>query len=518
MVLYDARIYANGELNMNHASHSLQLKWLGIDTYKEAVVYMHKDCHICRSEGFEAPTRIQVILGNQSIIATLNTVDSNILNTSEVGLSNYAWHLLGAKANDVIYISHPRPLHSLGSIRSKVFGHELSPEEIRMIVKDVVSGRLSDIHIATFLAACAGNRLNKKEIGELTKSMIHAGKRLKWPNDIVVDKHCVGGLPGNRTTLIIVPIVAAFGLTIPKTSSRSVTSPAGTADTMEVLAPVNLDITQMQKVVERENGCLIWGGSVTLSPADDILIGVEHAIDLDGEGQLVASILSKKIAAGSNSIIIDMPVGPTAKVRSAQMAELLKEYLESIGHELGVKVKTVFTDGYQPVGKGIGPALEAKDVLAVLQGSSHAPMDLRERALMLAGKVLEYSPKVLEGQGYDIARTLLESGKAWEKFQAICHAQGGMFEPPSAFYTHPYLAPKSGRITTINNRKLARIAKLAGAPKSKAAGIELLTPVNANVEKGEPLFIVHSQTPGELDYAIATLQQEQDVMHIEDLA
>ena len=146
--------------------------------------------------------------------------------------------------------------------------------------------------------------------------MVKTGKILTWPSDLIVDKHCVGGLPGNRTTLIVVPIVAAFGLMIPKTSSRAITSPAGTADTMEVFAPVNLDIKTMRKVVEQENGCIVWGGSVSLSPADDLLIRIERPMDLDSEGQLVASILSKKIAAGSNHLVIDIPIGSTAKIRT----------------------------------------------------------------------------------------------------------------------------------------------------------------------------------------------------------
>jgi thymidine phosphorylase len=278
-----------------------------------------------------------------------------------------------------------------------------------------------------------------------------------------------------------------------------------------------LDIPAMKKVVEKENGCIIWGGSVSLSPADDILIRVEHAIDLDGEGQLVASVLSKKIAVGSTHVIIDIPVGLTAKVRSTQMANLLKNYLETIGQQLGIKVQVIFTDGLQPVGRGMGPALEAKDVLKVLQGDKDAPMSLRDRALMLAGYILEFSPKVACGTGKQIAQTILDSGQAWQKFQAICKAQGGMFEPPTAAYTQEVVARKSGNVAMIDNRRLAYIAKLAGAPKSKVAGVELLTPLNSSVQKGQPLFIVHSETPGELDYTITFLKQQADIVQLEDI-
>jgi thymidine phosphorylase len=510
-------LFAKGDFVMDVSAYSMRLKRLGIDTYKEAVIYLNKDCDICRSEGFTAQARIEVTLGSKSIIATLNTVTSDLLTCEEASLSNHAWKFLDAKETDAISLSHPKPLKSLSIIRSKIYGNPLNLEAMNTIISDVVSGRLSDIEIATFLTACAGDRLDKTEITDLTTAMIDAGEKLKWPVEKVVDKHCVGGLPGNRTSLIVVPIVAAFGLTIPKTSSRAITSPSGTADTMEVLAPVNLDITAMRKVVEKENGCMIWGGAVTLSPADDILISVEHVLDLDSEGQLVASVLSKKIAAGSNHIIIDIPIGPTAKVCSLQMAELLKDYLENVGNALGVVVRTIFTDGSQPVGRGIGPALEAKDVLAVLRNEPNAPQDLRDRSLELAGYALEFSNTVIPGTGKKIAQSILESGVAWKKFQAICEAQGGMHEPTTAKYQYVVTAKNAGQVVSINNRHLARVAKLAGAPRSKAAGIELLTPLKTLVEKDQPLFTVYSETPGELDYSVNYLLQENDLIHIENI-
>ncbi len=453
---------------------------------------------------------------NKSILATLNTIESDLLKTNESSLSIYAWDTLNAREGEEIQVSHPKQLNSLGYIRAKIYGHELNKDEIDEIVKDVVDGSLSDIQISAFLGASGDARLSREEILNLTQSMIDVGTRLRWSSPVVVDKHCVGGLPGNRTTIIVVPIVTAFGLTMPKTSSRAITSPAGTADTMEVIAPVDLDLVTMRKVVERENGCIIWGGSVALSPADDILIRIERALDLDSEGQLVASILSKKIAAGSSHILLDIPVGPTAKVRTLEAAKLLQDYLESIGKELGVEVRAIFTDGLQPVGRGIGPALEAKDVLAVLQGDRNAPQDLRDRALTLAGRILEFSSKVKPGTGKQLAKEILESGQAWKKFQAICVAQGGMFELPTVQHTYIVSSKTQGRVVAVDNRYLTRIAKLAGAPKSKAAGVEFLTPIGTEVILEQPLFVIHSQTKGELEYAVNFLEQGHQFVQIKE--
>lgn len=502
---------------MRPEKYSLRLKRLHIDTYKEAVIYMREDCQVCRAEGFEAPARIRIDYGKHSIIATLNTIkpDAKILNINEASLSEYAWTLLNAKEGEKIYLSHPKPLQSLSYIHSKIYGNNLQKNEINKIIQDVLAGNLSDVQIAAFLAASAGRRLTFTEITDLTSAMINVGDKLQWEWPLIVDKHSIGGLPGNRTSLIVVPIVAAFGLKIPKTSSRAITSPAGTADTMEVFAPVELDLKKMRKVVERENGCIIWGGAASLSPADDILIRVERALDLDSEGQLVASVLSKKIAAGATHIVIDMPIGNTTKVRSLDMANILKKYMEEISHLLGVTAHVIFTDGSQPVGRGIGPALEARDILSVLNNEKNAPQDLRARAILLAGEILEFSSKVEKGEGQKLAQEILDSGKALKKFQAICQAQGAMREPILAGFTHVIESEKTGKVVEIDNRKIARVAKLAGAPNSKGAGIEMHVMLGERVEKRQPLYTIYSETPGELEYALEAILSSNEIIHIE---
>lgn len=499
---------------MKKMSHALYLQKLGIDTCKDAVLYIHKNSPICGSEGFEAGTRIKVALGNESIIATLNIIHSDLLEIDKAGLSEYAWKLLGASEGDEIYLSYPKPSISLSFVRSKIYGNILTETEIQEIVTDISLGLYSDIHISAFLTACAGGRMNIKEITSLTRSMIAAGDRIQWPSHMVVDKHCVGGLPGNRTSPIVVAIISAFGLTMPKTSSRSITSPAGTADTMEVLAPVEMDIKTMKKVVEKENGCIIWGGNVSLSPADDILIRVEKAIDLDSEGQLVASVLSKKIAAGSTHILIDIPIGETAKVRSKKTAEIFKNHLETVAHSLGVVVKVIFTDGTQPVGRGIGPALEARDILEVLQCKDNAPQDLRNKSIELAGQIIEFSSEVKKNDGMKIATQILDSGEAWKKFQAICAAQGGMRKIPIAPYTHVIKADKNGKMMQINNRHIALIAKLAGAPHDKAAGVDLHVRIGDTIKDKQPLFTLHANTQGGMEYALNYIRKYNNIISI----
>jgi thymidine phosphorylase len=497
-------------------THELRLRRLGIDTHQEAVIYMRDDCHVCRSEGFEAQSRILVGNNSGSIVATLNVVRSRLLAPGEAGLSETAWQLLNAAEGEIVRLSHPPALASLGKVRAKIYGRRLSRSDYREIVSDIVRGRYSDIDLSAFVTACAGEgRMEQDEIVSLTEAMIETGERLDWGRSLVVDKHCVGGLPGNRTTLLIVPIIAAFGLVMPKTSSRAITSPAGTADTMETLAPVNLDLKEMRRVVEREGGCIVWGGAVKLSPADDRLIRVERALDIDGEGQMIASILSKKAAAGSTHVVLDIPVGATAKVRSFEGAQRLSRHLKAVGKAVGLTVQTIISDGSQPVGRGIGPALEARDVLAVLQNQREAPEDLRERALILAGCILEMSGAVAEGKGGKVVEEILSDGRAWRKFLDICEAQGGLREPLRARFTRSIVAETGGIVTAVDNRKLARIAKLAGAPRAQSAGVEFHAPIGCKIETDQPVYTVHAETAGELDYALEFARESEPVITIE---
>ena len=506
----------SGQHPHNGPAHVLRMRRIGIDTCLEPVIYMRSDCHVCRAEGFEAQTRIRVEVNGRAIIATLNVVAPTMLGHGVAALSQAAWRLLDAKEGDPATLSHPGHLESLSRVRAKAYGGRLSADDMTSIIGDISAGRYSDVELSSFITACAGERLDLEEIIALTRAMTRVGERLDWGRTPVMDKHCVGGLPGNRTTMLVVPIVASLGLAIPKTSSRAITSPAGTADAMETVAPVDLNLRAMRKVVEREGGCIVWGGAVSLSPADDVLIRIERALDLDSRGQLVASVLSKKVAAGSTHVVIDIPVGPTAKVRTHAAATALEQQLVQVGRAVNLELRVVLTDGRQPVGRGMGPALEARDVISVLEGTTEAPADLRDRALFLAGEVLECSARVPRGEGRQLAEAALDNGRAMQKFQAICEAQGGMKSPPHASHSRPVLSSRPGRVAAIDNRRLARVAKLAGAPKSPSAGLVLHAPLGAKVEAGQPLFTVHSEASGELEYALSYAHVGPDIVTVEE--
>lgn len=497
-------------------AYYMKAKSLGIDTLHENILFVHRDSVVCRAEGLEALSRVIIAYEGKTIIATLDVVHSDLLHKEEASLSLAAWNQLHLRNGDRMIVSHLGPLDSLGKVRSKIFGETLSKESLASIVTDISRNAYSDIELSSFLTACAANRLSEQEIIALTEAMVNAGDRLHWGNPLTVDKHCIGGLPGNRTTLIVAPIVASAGLIMPKTSSRAITSPAGTADTMEVFAPVDISLATMRRAVEKEGACIAWGGRLNLSPADDAMIKVERVLDIDMEGQLVASIISKKVAAGSTKLILDLPIGPTAKLRSMESANRLATLLQTVAAHFDIEAKIMFSDGSQPVGRGIGPALEARDVYQVLNNDPNAPQDLKERALQIAGEVIEFSPLATKGCGYSLAKKLLKEGYALKKFIQICEEQGGMHRIPEA--THNQIIPGTicGIVTSIDNRKLARIAKLSGAPISKVAGIDLHVKVGSIVERGTPLFTVHAKSSGELEYALEYYENGRDVVHIEE--
>lgn len=491
---------------------ALRLRRLGIDTSQEFVIYMPSSCAVCRSEGFEAQAQVRVRSGDRGLIARLNVVRSRLLPHGSAALSESAWNYLGAREGDLVQVSHPDPVESLSRVRGKFYGRRFDAEAVRRILSDILAGSYLDVHIAAFVLACGPGRLETEEMVALTREMVDAGERLDWGKGPIVDKHCVGGLPGNRTTMLVVPIVAAAGLTIPKTSSRAITSPAGTADAMETVAPVDLDLKRMRKVVDREGGCVVWGGAVHLSPVDDVLIRVERALDIDSEGTLIASVLSKKKAAGSTHVVLDIPVGPTAKVRTAEEAGRLDESFSAVAEALGMKISVILSDGTQPVGRGIGPALEARDVLAVLRGERGASEDLRTRATRLAGELLDLAGKTAKGEGAAMARSILDEGLAWKKFHAIAEAQGGFKEPPASLFAWEFASRTGGKVSLMDNRKIAKAAKLAGAPKAPSAGVDLRVKLGEEVEKGAPLFTLHAESEGELAYAREYIEAHADMI------
>ena len=491
---------------MNAANPSrpqLKIRRVNLDTGRENVVVISRRSKALRAEVFRGFSRVELRRNSRVLLATLILTDDGLVEPDEIGLAEPAFRRFAEPAGCFVTVTPATPPDSLDAVRAKIQGRTLSASDISAIVDDVTHYRYSDMEIAAFLIGSANFMTNDKLLA-LAHAMAQAGTQLTWDRPIVVDKHCIGGIPGNRTSMIVVPIVAAHGLAIPKTSSRAITSPAGTADTMEVLARVDLSVDEMKQVVTACHGCLVWGGHVNLSPADDILISVERPLSLDTREQMVASIMSKKIEAGATHLLIDLPVGPAAKLTNAMEAMRLRKLFEFVGDHFGISVEVVTTDGRQPIGNGIGPVLEAHDVMTVLANNPEAPPDLREKSLRLAAHLLEYDPELRGGTGYARARELLESGAALKQMHKIIEAQG-----PSTCRTDlgtlmtDIPASSDGVVAAIDCLRLNRLARTAGAPIDKGAGIKIFKKIGDRIAKGEPLYRIYAFEESEYDLAVA---------------
>ncbi|MEM5879659.1 MAG: thymidine phosphorylase, partial [Candidatus Aenigmatarchaeota archaeon] len=393
----------------------LRTKILELETGGKPIVIINRED--AEELGIRGLSRIVIKTELKRLTGIVN-ITTMIVKRGEIGLSESvakALNLVDGKEVEVEVAKFPS---SLQHIKNKLKGKKLNYEEIFEIVKDVVEGNLSEGEIASFVVALEAKGLDLDEAASLSLAMVETGKKLEVKKKIIVDKHSIGGIAGDKTTLLVVPIVAAAGLTIPKTSSRAITGAAGTADRAEALMPVSLSIEEMKKVVEKTNGCIAWGGALHLAPADDVFIQAEYPLTIDP--LLLPSIMAKKKAVGAKFLVVDLPTGRGAKMKTIGDANLLAKDFIELGERLGIKTQCAITDGEQPLGYAIGPALEAREALEVLMGKK--VQDLIDKAAHLAGILFEMTGKK---NGYNFALEILKSGKAEKKMREIIAAQGG---------------------------------------------------------------------------------------------
>jgi AMP phosphorylase len=452
--------------------------------------------------------RIRICKGKNFCIAELQTTVGFV----EQGVIALPSHLAGeisVQDGDEIEISPiPKP-ESVSFIKKKMDGAKLSREEISSIIADITSQSLSNIELSAFILANLIHGMDFDEIEWMTKAMIETGERIVFERGTVVDKHSIGGVPGNKAALLVVPIIAASGLLIPKTASRAITSATGTADTFEVLANVNLSVDEIKEITERVGGVIAWSGATKIAPADDQLIRVEYILQMSPKPNMIASLLSKKVAEGAKHVVIDIPVGEGSKVPTVDLGRELANHFVELGRRLGLSVFCALSYGGQPVGRAIGPALEAKEALETLEkrkGSS----SLIEKSLGLAGILLEMAGR--SRNGYEDAKEIFLSGKAMEKMKEIIEAQGGEIfshrDVPIGDKVYTLEAKKEGAIEAVFNKTLVKIARAAGAPKDKGAGVYIHKKRGEVVKEGDKILTIYAEKEWKLDNAIDIAMQE----------
>lgn len=482
----------------------LKPRKINIKTGGRHIAILHEDT--AHKLDLHPGDRVKLTSDRTSIVAMLD-IPVNHFPKSHIGLFKDAYDALNIEPNDTVSIKVMEKPKSIMFIKEKLDGKKLSAEELDEIIRDIVEDKFTDIEITYFVSGIYINNTDDEETVNLVKAILKHGKTLHFDATIVADKHCIGGIPGNRVTPIVVPIMVAAGIMMPKTSSRAITSPAGTADAVEVVTNVTQNVGRLRAIAEEVGGFMVWGGGVQLAPADDKIIRVENPISLDPEGMLLASIMAKKASVGATHVLIDIPVGKTAKVKDMTKATHLKERFEKIASMLGMKIAVVITEGKEPIGNGIGPLLEMIDVIKVLKCEPDAPKDLREKSLYECEVLLELTGKALKGEGRKMAEELLDSGKAWKFFQKMVKAQGKKRIPSPAKFHFNVPSWASGKVQEIDNKLISHIARIAGAPKDKTAGLFLHKKLGDDVKQGEFLYTIYASSPDRLKYAMEFCQK-----------
>jgi len=470
-----------------------------------------------RSVGVLDGDRVQVInpKNKTSVTAFVDTT-STIARQGTIGIYGITNSRLNIEDGDDVDVWEAGRPTSLDFIKKKMDGARLSKDEMLMVVKDIVSDDISSAELTAFITATYINPLDMDEIEHLTRAMVQTGEQIKFASRPIVDKHSIGGVPGNKISLLVVPIIAASGLKIPKTSSRAITGAGGTADLMEVLAFVEFSAREVQEMTEKVGGVIVWGGATNIAPADDRIIIQEYPFKIDARGQMLASVMAKKFAVGANLVVIDIPVGLHTKVANLQEGrKLAREFIE-LGERLDMRVECALTYGDIPVGHSIGPKLEVIEALKVLEGATE-PNSFIQKSLSLAGIALEMSGKAQRGTGAAMAQDILAKGKALEKFLQIVEIQGGDPKIKSDDIVpgeHQFVvnSPASGYIIEMNNKSLITLARTAGAPQDRGAGILLHAKKGKLIKAGDPLFTIFAERSWRLQKAIEEGRQLMPVL------
>jgi AMP phosphorylase len=480
----------------------LKAKPLYVEAKKPIVILNREDAD---ELDVKALDRVELSHNSKREIAIVN-ITQRFIKPGEIGLYGCVEDELCARSGTPIKVEAAEPPESLAFIKSRLSGRILKPAEIKQILRDVVDNRLSETEIAAFLVSLYNRSMSMEEVAALSMAMVETGRRIKITRKKIFDKHSIGGAPGDKTSMLLVPTVAAAGLTIPKSSSRAITAPAGTADKMECICPVSLTLEEIKKVVKKTGACLVWGGALDLAPADDIFIEIEHPLSIDP--MLLPSVMSKKKAMGAKYLVIDIPTGKGMKIRTINEARELGNQFIELGKKLGIKVECVSTFGEQPIGYGVGPALEAREALQILSGH-RVPQDQLDKVCDLTSVLFKFAGM---RNCYQKAHDIIRSGKAGKKFRQMVEAQGGnpKIRPEDIPVGKNAVQIKSkvgGHVLWINNTSVIQVAREAGAPKNKGAGILFHKKCADHVKKGETLFEIFAEKEYKMERALKKLSE-----------
>ncbi len=495
-------------------SYYFKTKKLDISAGDPLVVVVNsKDAH---EYGLHQGGKVHMCWKDICLYVAVDFSDS-VVNPGEIGMFAEVWEKYRIPADDIVSLDIPHPPKSMESIRKKLRGESLTYDEIYQVMDDITNRRLSSIEMTYFAASSYNPGFNEQEIYYLTKAMAETGDILDFsdgdPSRKVIDKHSIGGIPAKGVTPVLVSICACFdGVVLPNTSSRAITTPAGTSDMLEVVMPVTLSKEEIMRVVREENACLVWGGSFDLAPADDFLINIERPLNIESHDKFLVSIVAKKAAMKLTHLLVDVPYGEGAKVIDKSEVEKVDESFRILCEKFGIKLDVYTRESMGPDGYGVGPTLEMRDLLRIFERHERRPKILESVIIDMTGRLLELADVVPVGKGASEARSKLESGEAEEKFWSIAMSQGAEKKIRSedlilAEFTHEVKAEKSGIISRIGNREVVDIARGLGAPFIKEAGMYFHKLCGEEVKAGETVFTMYATSEERLEVGMEVMER-----------
>ena len=464
--------------------------------------------------GIKDGDKISLIRKNEEFIVDVSLTDSYV-HANEIWVTKDFLDEYPIMEWDTVLVSFVKsnPL-SMQAIRKKMLWKKINEEEIDAIIEDIKNNKIHDLVLAYYVSTSFFYKSNIHELAYTTKATAYTGDMYRFPW-IVAGKYCIWWVPGNETTMIVVPILASLWITTPKTFSKAITSPAATGECVNVLMDIEFDKQEVIRLTDKVWACLVWNEKLNLAPVNDRIIRVSAPLGMEPYARMISSIMAKNYAMWINHCLIDIPMWPTAKVATMKDAKRVAKRFKEIWEYLWIKMAVEITDGCQPIGKWIWACLQTREALRILQQYKTKSEDLEKKAIFLASKLLVLCWKASNmRRAKKLVDTQLENWEAWKKMQEIIKAQNWNPNVKSediqlGKFSHDIVAEKDCVITKVDMKHLNTMVRWLWAPKQYEAGIYLYKKVWDKVKKWEIIYTMYSNSANKLNL-IKQMQQEKD--------
>ncbi len=466
--------------------------------------------------GITTLDKIKVLHHGEEIVLDVD-LTNELVDFWKMGITNDVHKQFWINEWDIITIEWiSKASTSVRAIKKKLLWKKLNKKEIYSLVKDMSEGKLSDVLVSYYAACSFCYPSDEEELYYTAKYSADFWDKIDFKHNTAV-KYSVWWLPGNETTMIIVPILASLWIYSPKTFTKSITSPAATWECVETLMNINLDVEQMYDCVNTNTWCLAWGKNLKFAPANDKIIKVSYPLSMEAYSKMLVSIIAKVYAWGTKNCLIEIPVWPKAKITSKKIANRIKKHFQYIAKRLDVNLEVVITDWTSIVGRWVWAVLQVREVLRILQGKKHNSQDLEDKAVLLASKLVELSGLAKWNKAKELVLEKLKSGEAWESLQKIINYQNNLNwskankkmarhlwiidseELPVSKHSYDLLATNNGVLGAIDLETMKTYARELGCPVDRKAWFYFHKKPGDKYKKWDLIYTIYSSSKSRLN-------------------